>query len=117
MLLLVQLTAATPELKLLVPGATVNAVLLSSLLQTTAEEQTPLSIGWRMIDRSHTAASPDCLVLADADATDPVYQLQPLTAVQQKGTHNLKEICVHTGNYVLQPDELVTVLLDIDTPA
>jgi hypothetical protein len=103
MLLLVQLTAATPELKLLVPGA--------------AEEQAPLNIGWRMIDRSHTAASPDCLVLADADATDPVYQLQPLTTVQQKGTHNLKEICVHTGNYVLQPDEQVTVLLDIDTPA
>lgn len=117
MLLLVQLTAATPELKLLVPGATVNAVLLSSQLQTTGDAKVPLSIGWRMIDRSHTAASPDCLVLADADATDPVYQLQPLTAIQHKGTYNLKEICVHTGNYVLQPDEQVTVLLEIEPAA
>lgn len=115
MLLIVQLTATTPQLKLLLHGAYVNATVLSKQVNSTDPNQPPLNIGWRIIDRSQTAASPDCLLLTEHSDDASFYQLQPITALTQSNVHNLKEFCIHTGGYVLQGNEQVTLLLDVDT--
>ncbi len=115
MLLLVQLTAARPELKLLVSCAAVHAVLLQQSLTPCVDQQHVSALGWRVTDRSQSPASPDCLVLADAEEEGRFYPLQSLPAVTELQLYNLKEICVYTGTCVLQGDEFVTVLLDIDT--
>ncbi|RXK59614.1 hypothetical protein ESA94_11115 [Lacibacter luteus] len=115
MLLIVQLTATTPELKLLMHGAYVDALVLSKQVQSNDPNQPPLNIGWRIIDRSQTAASPDCLLLTPGDEAGYSYQLQPITTVKPGSIHNLKEFCLNTGDYVLQDKEQVTLLLDIDT--
>lgn len=117
MLLVVQLTANTPELKLLLHGAYVNATVLSKKVNTNDPNQPPLNIGWRIIDRSQSEASPDCLLLTGNNEEDAFYKLQPLTAIKESNVHNLKEFCVHTGDYVLRADEQVSLLLDIDTGA
>jgi hypothetical protein len=73
-----------------------------------------LTTGWRIIDRSQSTASPDCLVLADVAEHSEMYQLQPMSEVMSKSPHNLKEFCVNTGDYTLAGYEQVTVLLEID---
>ena len=114
MILIAQLNALQPELKLLIPGSFVHCSLLSRQLNTNGQEQAPLNIGWRIIDRSHTAASPDCLVVTDVPAKEEGSQLQPISHIVNHTHHNLKELCVHTGDYELKGVEQVTVLLEID---
>ena len=115
MVLIAQLTAQQPEIKLLIHGAYVNCGILSKLLNTKDPNQPPLTIGWRIIDRSKTAASPDCLVLANHAEHAEMYQLQPMSEVMHHSPHNLKEFCVNTGDYQLAGNEQVNVLLEIDT--
>jgi hypothetical protein len=115
MILIAQLTARQPEIKLLIHGAYVNCSILSKQLNTKDPNQPPLNIGWRIIDRSQTAASPDCLVLANHAEHAEMYQLQPMSEVMKHSPHNLKEFCVNTGDYQLAGYEQVTVLLEIDT--
>ena len=79
MLLVVQLTANTPELKLLLHGAYVNATVLSKKVNTTNPNQPPLNIGWRIIDRSQSEASPDCLLLTGNNEEDASVSYTHLT--------------------------------------
>lgn len=115
MTLIAQLNALQPDLKLLIPGAFVHCSLLSRQLNTTDQEQAPLNIGWRIIDRSYTAASPDCVVVTDASTNEESSQLLPISQIVSNTHHNLKELCVNTGDYELTGIEQVTVLLEIDT--
>ena len=115
MILIAQLNALQPELKLLIPGSFVNCSLLSRQLNTTDQEQAPLNIGWRIIDRSYTAASPDCLVVTEAMENTEGSTLQPVSHIINNRDYNRKELCVHTGDYELKGIEQVTVLLEIDT--
>ena len=115
MILIAQLTAQQAEVKLLIHGAFVNGSILSKQLTTNDPVQPPLNIGWRIIDRSKTAASPDCVVVTDASANEESSQLQPISQIVNNTHHNLKELCVHTGDYELRGIEQVTVLLEIDT--
>ena len=115
MILITQLTPHQPEIKLLIHGAYVNCSILSKQLNTKDPNQPPLNIGWRIIDRSHSAASPDCLVLTEASQHAEGYQLQPMSELVTNTPHNLKEFCLNTGDYKLAGYEQVTVLLEIDT--
>lgn len=115
MILIAQLTPHQPEIKLLIHGAYVNCSILSKQLNTKDANQPPLNIGWRIIDRSHSAASPDCLVLANNAEHSELYQLQPMSEVISNSPHNLKEFCLNSGDYKLAGYEQVTVLLEIDT--
>jgi hypothetical protein len=115
MILIAQLTACQPEVKLLIHGAYVNCTILNKQLNSTDSNQPPLNIGWRIIDRSKTAASPDCLVLANNAEHSEMYQLQPMSEMVSNSPHNLKEFCLNTGDYQLAGYEQVTVLLEIDT--
>lgn len=115
MILIAQLTAQQPEVKLLIHGAFVNGSILSKQLNTNDPVQPPLNIGWRIIDRSKTAASPDCVVVTDAAANTQAYQLQPLSAIVPNASHNLKEFCVNSADYKLTGNEQVTVMIEIDT--
>ena len=115
MILIAQLTAHQPEVKLLIHGAYISCSILSKQLNTKDPNQPPLNIGWRIIDRSQTAASPDCLVLANHAERLGMYQLQPMSEVLSNSPHNLKEFCLNTGEYQLAGYEQVTVMLEIDT--
>jgi len=115
MILIAQLTAHQPEVKLLIHGAYISCSILSKQLNTKDPNQPPLNIGWRIVDRSHSAASPDCLVLANHTEHAEMYQLQPLSEVMSNTPHNLKEFCLNTGEYQLAGYEQVTVMLEIDT--
>lgn len=115
MILIAQLTAQQPELKLLIHGAYISCSILRKQLNINDPHQPPLNIGWRIIDRSQTAASPDCLVLANNTEHAEMYQLQPMSDVMSNSPHNLKEFCLNTGDYKLAGYEQVTVLLEIDT--
>ena len=115
MILIAQLTAQQPELKLLIHGAFVNGSILSKQLNINDPVQPPVNIGWRIIDRSKTAASPDCVVVKDATANTEVYQLHPHSNSVNNTAHNLKEFCVNSANYKLTGNEQVTVILEIDT--
>lgn len=117
MILIAQLTARQPEVKLLIHGAYVGCSIISKQLNTKDPNQPPLNIGWRIIDRSHSAASPDCLVLADHAEHAEMYQLQPMSELVSHSPHNLKEFCLNTGDYELAGYEQVTVMLEIDTAA
>lgn len=114
MILIAQLTALQPEVKLLLHGAFVNCSILSQQLNTNVPGQPPLNIGWRIIDRSHTAASPDCIEVTNA-ADPEVYQLRPMSNVIGNLSHNLKEFCVNSAVYKFDATEQVTVMLEIDT--
>ena len=115
MILIAQLTAQQPEVKLLINGAFVNGCILSKQLNTNDPVQPPLNIGWRIIDRSKTAASPDCVVVTDVAANAEAYELQPLSNSVNNTAHNLKEFCVNSADYKLTGNEQVTVMLEIDT--
>ena len=117
MILIAQLTANQPEVKLLIHGAYVSCSILSKRLNSKDPNQPPLNIGWRIIDRSQTTASPDCLVLANHAEHAEMYQLQPMSDVLSNSPHNLKEFCLNTGDYKLAGYEQVTVMLEIDTAA
>ena len=115
MILIAQLTAQQPELKLLIKGAYVNCSILSKQVNSSDPAQPPLNIGWRIIDRSETAASPDCLLLHDPSEHTSFYQLTPVAATGHYNPHNLKEFCLNTGDYKLAGNEQVVLLLEIDT--
>ncbi len=115
MILIAQLTAQQPEVKLLVHGAFVNGSILSKQLNINDPVQPPLSIGWRIIDRSKSAASPDCVVVTDAAETTEAYQLHSHANSVNNTAHNLKEFCVNSADYKLTGNEQVTVMLEIDT--
>lgn len=117
MILIAQLTPQQPELKLLIKGAYVNCSILSKQMNTIDPAQPPLNIGWRIIDRSETAASPDCLVLHDSADNSYSYQLTPIAEANHPNPHNLKEFCLNTADYKLSGSEQVTVMLEIDTAA
>lgn len=115
MILIVQLTAQQPELKLLIKGAYVHCSILSKQVNSSDPAQPPLNIGWRIIDRSHSPASPDCLLLHDPSDNTSFYQLTPIATTGQYNPHNLKEFCLNTGDYQLTGAEQVTLLLELDT--
>lgn len=117
MILIAQLTSQQPELKLLIKGAYVNCSILSKQINSTDPAQPPLNIGWRIIDRSHTPASPDCLLLHDPSEHTSFYQLSPVAATGPFNPHNLKEFCLNPGNYQLTGTEQVTLMLELDTVA
>ncbi len=114
MILITQLTALQPEVKLLLPGTAVSCSLLSQQLHQTDPQHPALTIGWRMIDRSHSAASPDCFVVTDAMEQEGVSSLQPLSQLQPNSTHAYREFCLNTGDYRLTGVEQVTVMLEIE---
>lgn len=115
MILIAQLTAQQPELKLLLHGAFVSCSILMKQVNTSDPNQPPLNIGWRIIDRSKTAPSPDCVVLTDTGATTEADPLQLRSGIVNNTAHNLKEFCVNSADYKLTGTEQVTLLLEIDT--
>jgi hypothetical protein len=114
MILIAQLTSQQPELKLLINGAYVNCSILSKRINSFDPSLPPLNIGWRIIDRSQTPASPDCLLLHDSADNAFAYQISPAAAANTN-PHNLKEFCLNTGDYKLTGSEQVTLMLEIDT--
>jgi hypothetical protein len=115
MMFITQLTAQQPEVKLLLPGTNIHCSILHHELCSTDQPQAPLTIGWRMIDRSQSAASPDCVIVTDVAANTEVYQLDPHSNSVNNTVHNLKEFCVNSADYKLTGNEQVTLLLEIDT--
>ncbi len=114
MILITQLNALQPEVKLLLPGTKIHCSILQQQLRSTDPQQAPLNIGWRMIDRSQSAASPDCFVVTDASEQEEFAVLQPISHLHGNTAYAFNEFCLNTGGYQLTGIEQVTILLDID---